>query len=70
LIHELTAGRCAWLHVVLGEVACGDVILAGGDGAGFTAERAISLTARTETEILLLDLPEALPGPGDLGGIA
>ena len=38
-----------------GEVALGD-IMATGDGAGFTAERAVSLTAREETKILLLDL--------------
>jgi hypothetical protein len=30
--------------------------MATGDGAGFTAERAVSLTAREETKILLLDL--------------
>ena len=35
--------------------------MATGDGAGFTAERAVSLTAREETEILLLDLGVELP---------
>jgi hypothetical protein len=70
LTHELTAGRCAWLHVVRGEVVCGDVALTGGDGAGITAERAIALTARSETEILLLDLPEAWPGLVQTGGAA
>lgn len=37
-------------------VASRDVVLSSGDGAGLTAERAVSLTAREETEILLVDL--------------
>ncbi len=40
----------------------GDIVLTTGDGAGVTAERAVSLTAQSETEILLLDLGEELPG--------
>jgi redox-sensitive bicupin YhaK (pirin superfamily) len=59
LIHELSAGRSAWLHVVEGEVTLGDIVLTTGDGAGVTAERAVSLTAREETEILLLDLGDS-----------
>jgi len=70
LTYELTTGRCAWLHVVLGEVEVGEVILTGGDGAGITGERAISLTARADTEILLLDLPEVIPGFIQSGGVA
>jgi redox-sensitive bicupin YhaK (pirin superfamily) len=56
VVHELHEGRSAWLHVVEGEVTLGDVILSSGDGAGLTAERTVSLTAREETEILLVDL--------------
>ena len=56
VVHELQEGRSAWLHLVEGEVTLGDVVLASGDGAGLTAERAVSLTAREETEILLVDL--------------
>jgi redox-sensitive bicupin YhaK (pirin superfamily) len=56
IIHELSAGRSAWLHVVQGEATLGDVVLTTGDGAGFTAERAVSCTARGSTELLLLDL--------------
>jgi redox-sensitive bicupin YhaK (pirin superfamily) len=56
VVHELSQGRSAWLHLVQGEVALGDVILTTGDGAGVTAERAVSLTARAATEILLIDL--------------
>lgn len=56
LIHELAPGRSAWLHIVQGEATLGDLVLTSGDGAGITAERAVSLTAQEETEILLLDL--------------
>lgn len=34
----------------------GDVVLTTGDGAVVTNERAVSVTAQDETEILLLDL--------------
>jgi quercetin 2,3-dioxygenase len=58
VVHELQAERAAWLHVVQGEVALGDLVLATGDGAGVTTERAVSLTAREDTEILLFDVAE------------
>jgi redox-sensitive bicupin YhaK (pirin superfamily) len=61
LIHELSPGRCAWLHVVHGEVTLGDDVLVAGDGVGFTAERAVSFTARVESEVLLFDLDKCLP---------
>lgn len=61
VIHELALGRNAWLHLVQGEVTLGDVVLTTGDGAGVTAERAVSLTAQEETEILLLNLGERMP---------
>jgi redox-sensitive bicupin YhaK (pirin superfamily) len=56
IVHALAQRRSAWLHVVQGEATLGDVVLTSGDGVGITAERAVSLTARAETEILLLDL--------------
>ena len=56
VVHDLSHGRSAWLHLVKGAVTFGDIVLSTGDGAGVTAERAVSLTAREETEILLLDL--------------
>lgn len=65
LAHELSRGRSAWLHVVQGEVTFGDVVLTAGDGAGVANERAVSLTAQEQTEILLIDLCEPLsPGWG------
>jgi redox-sensitive bicupin YhaK (pirin superfamily) len=56
VVHELAPGRSAWLHLVQGEVTVGDVVLTTGDGIGITDERAVSLTAREESEILLVDL--------------
>ena len=63
VVRELSQGRSAWLHVVQGEVTLGDVVLCTGDGAGVTAERAVSLTAREESEILLVDLGQPTPKP-------
>lgn len=56
LVHELEGRRSAWLHVVQGELALDDLVLANGDGAGLIAERSVSITARGAAEILLLDL--------------
>ncbi len=56
VVHELEGDRIAWLHVVQGEVGVGDAILGTGDGAGIVADRAVSITARQVTEILLLNL--------------
>jgi len=56
VVHELSQMRSAWLHLVHGEVALGDTVLTTGDGAGITTERAVSLTASEESEILLVDL--------------
>jgi quercetin 2,3-dioxygenase len=56
LVHELSQGRTAWLHVVHGEVTLGGVVLTTGDGASITAERAVSITAQEESEVLLVDL--------------
>ena len=68
VVHELGEGRSAWLHLVEGEATLGDVVLTSGDGAGLTAERAVSLTAREETEILLVDLGAERPRPPGVGG--
>jgi redox-sensitive bicupin YhaK (pirin superfamily) len=61
VIHELSQGRSAWLHLVQGEATLGDTVLTTGDGAGVAAEPAVSLTAREETEILLVDLGARIP---------
>ena len=69
VVHELLQGRSVWLHLVQGEVTLGDIGLTTGDGVGVSAERAVSLTARGETEILLLDLGEQLPKSPTNGGV-
>jgi redox-sensitive bicupin YhaK (pirin superfamily) len=56
VVHELSEGRCAWLHIVQGTVRCGAVTMGTGDGAGIEAEPGVSLTASEETEVLLLDV--------------
>lgn len=59
VVHELPAGRCAWLHVVAGDVAlAGGVVLIKGDGVVVATERAVSFTAREDSEVLLLHLEE------------
>lgn len=58
-VHELLPGRRAWLHVVSGELGFGDLVLTTGDAVGFAAERAVSVTARKATELLLVDLGPA-----------
>jgi redox-sensitive bicupin YhaK (pirin superfamily) len=63
VVRELSQGRSAWIHVVQGEIIFGDSVLCTGDGAGVTIERAVSLTAREESEILLVDLGETLQKP-------
>ncbi|MGB8932449.1 MAG: pirin family protein [Anaeromyxobacteraceae bacterium] len=62
VVHGLSPGRSAWIHVLWGEVTLGDVVLAAGDGAGVAGVRAISLTARREASILLIDVGERPPG--------
>ncbi|MBP9111427.1 MAG: pirin family protein [Polyangiaceae bacterium] len=56
LVHELTKGRSAWIHIVAGKIDLDDLVLSEGDGAGVTGERALSFTAKEESEILVLDL--------------
>ena len=58
VVHELAQSRRAWLHIVQGDATLGDLVLTTGDGVGVTAERAVSITARLRTEILLLDLAD------------
>jgi hypothetical protein len=56
LAHELPPGRSAWLHVVRGHLDLNDALLDSGDGAGFSNERVVSVTALEESEVLLIDL--------------
>jgi len=56
IVHELHAGRGAWLHVVAGRIQVFDQSLVSGDGASFENESAVSFTAEKNSEILLFDL--------------
>lgn len=59
LIHELHAGRSAWLHLIYGEATLQDIVMSQGDGGGLTTERSVSLTAQENTELLLVDVGSA-----------
>ncbi len=66
VVRDLSQERGAWLHVIQGEITLGDTVLTSGDGAGITDERAVSLTARERSEIVLVDLaavPRRRSGP-------
>jgi len=56
VVHELSRGRSAWLHLIGGVATLGDVVLTSGDGVGLSEERAVSFTAREQSEVLLIDL--------------
>ncbi len=54
VILELLPGQSGWLHLIKGEaVFCGQV-LKSGDGVGVNKEHALSFTAKTSTEIILV----------------
>ena len=69
VVHALSPGRSAWLHLVHGEARFGDVVLNAGDGAGITGERAVALTAKEETEVLLFDLGGSALTSNPSGGV-
>jgi hypothetical protein len=62
MIHELSPGRSAWLHVVKGRILLEEFELTTGDGAGLSLEMSVSFTAQEPTEILLFDLGGQIPG--------
>ena len=62
MVHELTMGRAAWLHVVKGRVLLKgmvmneDHLLGTGDAAAVEDENVVAFTAQIPSEILLFDL--------------
>jgi len=70
VVHELFQGRRAWLQVLHGNVTLGENLLAAGDGAGITAERAVAFTTGESASILLLDLGEEQAGLPEHSGAA
>jgi redox-sensitive bicupin YhaK (pirin superfamily) len=54
--HALAPGRHAWLQVARGEVSANGKPLRPGDGAAYSGERSVDLTAGQDAEVLLFDL--------------
>ena len=61
VVYELRQGRKIWLHILYGKATVNKIDLAGGDGMGISDETAISLTARENAELLLIDTIEDYP---------
>jgi len=57
LVQTLASGRCAYLHVVAGDVLLNGAPYAAGDGAKIENESRLALAARGAAEVLLFDLP-------------
>lgn len=57
LSRPLDVARGYWLHVVSGSVTAGGQPLEPGDSLALTGETALSLSAATQSQILLFDLP-------------
>lgn len=63
IVHALEPDFSAWLHVVVGTVLLGELTLSTGDGVALLDERALSVTARCDCELLLVELePRAASG--------
>ena len=58
LNYALAFGRGAWMHVVDGDVTVDGMVLRTGDGAGAGAGggRGVNITARMQSELLLIDV--------------
>ncbi|MBE2250695.1 MAG: pirin family protein [Myxococcus sp.] len=54
----LEPGRVAWVQMVSGDAAVQGDWLSTGDGAAVSHERVVSITAATEAEVLIIDLPD------------
>ena len=55
-MHQLDAGRAAWLQVMRGSITLNGHTLAAGDAAAVEGESALALRASEATEALLFDL--------------
>lgn len=54
--HVLDAGRYAWLQVLRGEVSLNGTNLQTSDGAAVSDERKLSISAASDSEVMLFDL--------------
>jgi redox-sensitive bicupin YhaK (pirin superfamily) len=68
LVHPLSEGQTAWLHVVEGNVEMGGLTLATGDGVAIVGERVASLTAVEPTELLMVEIGSAANAPEPFEG--
>lgn len=57
VMHILNPGRKAYLHLARGQAKVNGQVLTTGDGARFSEEKEIFLTALQKAEVLLFDLP-------------
>lgn len=55
--HQIGDGRQAYLYVIDGKIGIGDCTLDAGDSAEITRGGEVLVTARSSSEIILLDLP-------------
>lgn len=56
IIHEIGAGRHAWIQIAKGEIEVNNVKMHAGDGAAVSEENLLNFKANEESEILLFDL--------------
>ncbi len=56
-VHQLAAGRRAWVQLARGTVQLSGTPLAAGDGAGIAGPARLTLDAGRDAEVLLFDLP-------------
>lgn len=63
VVHALSPGHSAWLHVVDGACAVDGTRLSAGDAASFVDERSVSVIARGGTELLLVEVVPGAPTP-------
>jgi redox-sensitive bicupin YhaK (pirin superfamily) len=56
LRHEMVPGRQAWIQVVRGTLEVDGQSASAGDGLAVTGQRAVTLTPKSEAEVLLFDL--------------
>ena len=56
VLHEIAAGRHAWLQIASGAVTLNGQSLVAGDGAAVSDEQRLEIGADTGSEVLLFDL--------------
>jgi hypothetical protein len=57
VLHPLTPGRYAYVHVARGSATVADQVLGEGDGAAIGGESSVNISGQSDSEVLLFDLP-------------